>query len=180
MLSSSFRFLLLFHISACFADSAQLHAVVAHLEAEVRGIWDRQSIEIVVFEIEELVAAETHQVVVEFEARVEAGDATGMAGLCDHAHAGEVLEGAINGGACDPGEAVFNGIEDLIGRGVIVELEDGFEDHAALHRTALAALATELFEKLDAICPCRLVQAAAPRNSATMTRGLDANMWHQE
>ena len=101
---------------------------------------------------------------VEFEAWVEAGDATGMAGLCNHTHAGKMIEGAVDGGACDAGEAILNGIEDLIGRRVIVELEDRLEDDPALHRTALTALAAEPPEELDTFCPCLLVQAVAPRN----------------
>ena len=109
----------------------------------------------VVFEIEELVTAEAHQVMVEFEARVETGDPAGMAGLCDDAYAREVFEGAVDGGACDAGEA--------IGRWMVFEIEDRLENDPALHRAALAEFPAELFEELDAICPCRLVQAAAPK-----------------
>ena len=130
----------------------------------------------VVFEIEELVTAETDQVVVELEARVEAGDATGMAGLRDDSHAGEVIEGAIDRGARDAGEANFDGVEYLICRRVIVELEDRLEDDPALHRATLAAFAAELLEELDAFCPCRLVQAAAPRFPPSLMMELNENM----
>ena len=87
-----------------------------------------------------------------------------------------MFESAIDRGARDPGEAVFDGVEDLIGGGVIVEVEDRFEDDPALHRAALAALAAELPEELDAFCPCRLVQAAAPRIPPSLTMCLDENM----
>jgi len=157
-------------------DPAQLHAVVVHLETEGRGVGYRQLIQAVIFEIEELVAMEADQVVVELEARVEAGDATGMTGLRDDAHAREVLEDAVDGCAGNAGEAILGGVENLIGRGVIVELEDCFEDDPPLHRAALTALAAELFEKLDAIYPCRLVQAAAPRIPPSPKISLDENM----
>lgn len=160
-------------------DSAQLHAVVVHLETEGRGIWDLQAIETVVFEIVELVAAQTDQVMVKLETWVEAGDPTGMTGLGDHSHTREVLESAVDGGARDAGEAVLDGVEDLIGRRVIIELEDRFEDDPALHGATLTALAAELFEKLDAFFPCRLVQAAAPKISVILSDELDENMWHQ-
>jgi len=176
MLFSSFRFLLLFNFSACLAETAQLHAVVIHLEAEGRGVGDCQLIQFVVLEVEELVTAKAHQVVVKLEARVEACDATGVTGLCNDAHAGEVLEGAVDRGASDTGKAIFDGIEDLIGRRVIVEIEDRLEDDPALHRAALAAVATELREKLDTFCPCRLVQAAAPRILPLLPMALDENM----
>lgn len=125
----------------------------------------------VVFEIEELVTAEAHQVVVELEAWVETGDPAGMAGLCDNAHAREVFEGAVDGGACDAGEAILNGIEDLIGRWMVVEIEDRLENDPALHRAALAAFAAEVVEELDAFCSSRLVQAAAPRFPAILEDG---------
>ena len=127
----------------------------------------------VILEIEELVTAKAHQVVVKLEARVEACDATGMAGLCDDAHAGKVFEGPIDGGPRDDGETSLDSVEDVIGRWVIVELENRLEDDPALDRAALAALAAEPPEELDAFCPCRLVQAAAPRSP------LDENMLHQ-
>jgi hypothetical protein len=101
-------------------------------------------------------------VVVKFEAGIEAGDSTGMTGLGDHTHAGEVFEGAIDRGARDSGETGFDSLKYVIGRGMIVELEDRFEDDPALHCATLAALAAELPEELDAFYPCRLVQAAAP------------------
>jgi hypothetical protein len=160
------------------ADSAQLHAVVVDLETEGRGVGDRQLIQTVVFEIVEIVAAKTNQVVVELEAGIEAGDSTGMTGLCDDTDAGEVLEGAVDRSARDAGEASFDSVEDLIGRWVVVELEDRLEDDPALHRVTLAALAAELPEELDAFCPCRLVQAATPRIPSPLAMNLDENLWH--
>ena len=150
------------------ADSAQLHAIVVDLETEGRGVGDLQFVQDVVFKVEELVAAETDQVVVEFEARVETGDPAGMAGLCDDTHSGEVLEGAIDRCARDSRNSNFDGVKYLICRRVIVELEDRFEDDPALHCATLAALAAEPPEELDAFCPCRLVQAAAPLNSVAL------------
>ena len=100
---------------------------------------------------------------VELEPWVEASDATWMTGLCNHTYAGEVLEGAVDGGAGDVGEVVIDSVEDLIGRRVIIELEDCLEDDPALHRATLTALAAELPEELNAFCSCRLVQSAAPR-----------------
>jgi hypothetical protein len=54
---------------------------------------------------------------------------------------------------------------------VIVEFEYRFEDDPALHRAALAALAAEPPEELDAFCPYRLVQSAAPPVSAVVDDG---------
>jgi len=160
------------------ADSAQLHAVVVDLETEARGVWDRQLIQTVIFEIEEFVAAEAHEVVVELETRVEACDTSWVTGPGDHTDFGEVIEGPVNGGARDAWEAVFDGVKDLIDRWVIIEVEDRFEDYSALHRTALAAFAAEPPEELDAFCPCRLVQAAAPRFRPSSMMALDENMLH--
>ena len=101
---------------------------------------------------------------VELETGIVTGDPSGVASLGDHSHVSEMVQSAIDGGARDSGEAFFHGVEDLIGRRVVVEVEDRLEDDPALHRTALAAIAAEPLEKLDALCSCRLVQAA-PRVS---------------
>jgi hypothetical protein len=173
---SSFRLLLHVQISAFLADPAQLHAVVVDLETEGRGVWNRQLIQSISFEIDELVALKAYEVVVEVKARVEARHATGMAGLGDHSHVREVLEGAVNGCVCDSWQAIFDRVEDQIGRRVVVEIEDRLEDDAALHRATLAALAAQPPEKLDTFCPSRLVQAAAPRFLAIVEMTLDENM----
>jgi hypothetical protein len=139
-----------------------LNAVVVHLETKSRGVGDGQLIQIVIFEIDEVVAPEADQVVVELEAGIEAGDPARVAGLGDHTHAGEVFEGAVDGGARDARETRFDGIENLIGRRMVVEVEDRLEDDPPLHSAAFAALAAQPPEELDAVSTCRLVQAAAP------------------
>jgi hypothetical protein len=115
-------------------------------------------------------------VVVDFGARVISGNPARVAGLGDDPRAGEVFEGAVDGGAGDAGEPVLDGFEDLIGRRVIVELEERFEDDPALNRATLAALAAKLPEEFDAFCPCRLVQVAIPRFPPSLTMRLDENM----
>ena len=128
-----------------------------------------------VLEIEELVAAEADQVVVKLQPRIEASDPSWVARFGDHTHPGKVLERTVDGRAGDSGKAFLDGIEDLVGRWVIVETEDGLEDHSSLHRTALSAFAAELSEKLDPFCPCRLVQAA-PRFMPSLVMIVDENM----
>lgn len=160
------------------ADSAQLDAVVVDLESEGRGVGYRQFVQVAIFEIDELVAAETDQVVVELEAGIVAGNPTGVAGLGDHSHAGEMLEGAVDSCARYSGEVDLDSIEYLVGGRMIVEVENRLEDHTALYRAAFAALATEPFEELDAFCPRRLVQTVAPLIPAIDDGGLDENMLH--
>jgi hypothetical protein len=158
------------------ADPAQLDAVVVDLETEGRGVGYRQSVQAIIFEIDELVTAEAHQVMVELEARIVAGDPTGVAGLGDHTHVGEVLEGSVDRGAGDAGEAISDGVEDPVSGRVVVEVEDRFEDDPALHRATLAALAAEPFEILDALLFHGFVQAAAPRFSPSLMMTLNENM----
>ena len=112
----------------------------------------------------------------ELEARVETGDPAGMAGLRDDSHAGKMIEGAIDRCARDAREAGIDGVEDLICRRMVVEFEDSLKDDPALHRATLAKLAAEPPEELDAFCPCRLVQAAAPQFPPSLMMDLNENM----
>jgi len=145
--------------------AAHLDPVVGRLEAEGRGVGNLEFVEGTVIEIDNVVAVETDEVVVEFGASVEASDSTRVAGLGDHAQSGEKLDRAINRSAGDAGKARLDRFEDLIGGRVVAEVEDHFEDDATLHRASLAALAAEPSEEFDTLCPCRLVQAAAPSSS---------------
>jgi len=129
-----------------------------------------------VIEVDEVVAVEAHEVVVELGSGVEAGDSTRMASLGDHAHASEVLESAVDGCTGDAGKAGLDGIENLVGRRVVVEVEDRLEDDPSLHRTAHATITTEAPEEFDPLRTCRLVQATAPRFSPSMMMEVDENM----
>jgi len=130
-------------------DSTDLDPVVGRFESEGRGVGKLEPVKGGVVEVDEVVAVEAHEVVVELGSGVEAGDSTGMAGLGDHAHAGQVFESAVDSCAGYAGKARLDGIENLVGRRVVVEVEDRLEDDPALHRTAFAAIAAEPPEKLD-------------------------------
>jgi hypothetical protein len=122
-------------------------------------------------EIDEVVAVEAHQVVVELGASVEAGDPTRVAGLSNHAHAGEVLERALDRRAGDAGETSLDGVADLISRRVVFQVEDRFEDGPPLHRAALAAFSAQAMKLVDSSLFFQLVQAAALRISPSLWFG---------
>jgi hypothetical protein len=52
-------------------------------------------------------------------------------------------------------------IGDLVGRRMVVELQDRLENHPALHGAALSALEAHPLEELDPLSPCRRFQVFA-------------------
>lgn len=99
-------------------------------------------------DVDEIVAVEAHQVVVGPGARIEPGSAAGVARLGDDSHAGQMLERAVDRSAGDSGFAFRDRGEHLIGRGVVVEVEDRLENDPPLHRTPFAPLTAPASELL--------------------------------
>ncbi len=113
-------------------------------------------------EVDELVAVEAHQVVVGSGARIEPDSAAGVARLGDDFEAGQMIEGAVNRCAGDSGLAICNRVEHLIGRGVVVEVEDRLENDPPLHRTPFAPLTAQASELPYSGFFFRSVQISAP------------------
>lgn len=87
--------------------------------------------------------------VVDIYSGVIAGRPAGVAGLGNDPESCQVFEGSVDGGFGDSRQPALDGLENIVGGGVIVEIEDRFEDRLPLHRTALALFATQPFEQID-------------------------------
>ena len=70
--------------------------------------------------------------VVKLDAVVVADGVTWMTGFGDDAQTGKRIERAVNGGAGDAWDLANDRIENLVSRGMIVEVENRIEDGAPL------------------------------------------------
>ena len=140
-------------LAAIPAGAAKLDPEVRHFEAERRGVGNRERAEILVIDVDDAVAAQTDQMVVDVDARVVAGHPTRVAGLRDHAHRAEGFQVSMDGGPGDLRVSDTHRLEHPVGGGVVIGVQDGFEEGAPLDRARDTRLPTQLLELPEAIPP---------------------------
>ena len=140
-------------LAAIPANAAKLDPEVRHFEAERRGVGNRERAEILVIDVDDAVAAQTDQMVVDVDARVVTGHPTRVAGLRDHAHLAQGFQVSVHGGPGDTRVSDTHRLEHLVGGGVVLAVQDGLEEGASLDRARDARLPTQLLELLEAIPP---------------------------
>jgi hypothetical protein len=119
-----------------------MHRIVLHFEAVSLTGRQTQVVEFFVFNVDYSVTCRANQVVMSVGLSVEPGPRAGMVQGSNHPQTDKRIEGPIHGGARETWNAVLDRLIYLVGRWMVVSLQDGLEDIPALYCQRQSPLAT--------------------------------------
>lgn len=126
-----------------------MNVVVLDLEAVATGIGPREFVEACILQVEDVAAIQADEVMVLVQLGIEPGGRAGVAGLGQEAEGDECAQNAMDRHPGDLGEFGEHGPVNLLRRGVVATVENGFKDGAALGGDRQSALAMGGEEAVD-------------------------------
>jgi hypothetical protein len=131
------------------AEADEMHRIVLDFKTSPLARGHPQAVQAARLEVDDAAAFPADQMVVPVNLAVEAGPAAGMLQPPNQAQFHEHVQDPINGRARESRNVLLDGLVNLIGRRMVVPLQDRLQDVPTLDRQRHPPLATESFEPLQ-------------------------------
>jgi hypothetical protein len=128
-------------LSAAGAPASKVTVVAFNLEAVATDVGPRKLVEARVLQVEDLAAVQADEVMVLVQLGVEPGGRAGVAGLGQEAEGDECPQNAMDRHPGDLGKLAAHRPVNLLGRGMVATVQDGFKHGPALGGDRQPALA---------------------------------------
>jgi hypothetical protein len=125
--------------------------VVFDLESMPLAGRQPEIVQLPALDVDHAIARSANQVVMPVGCSVEAGSGAGMVKTPNDAKLDELLQGPVDGGSRKPRNTLPDGLVDLVGRGVVISLQDGLQYVSTLHGQRQSSLATQGLELLQTL-----------------------------
>jgi len=120
--------------SAARANAAEMDVIISDLKVVAANIGECNTVQSVLFEIDNLIAAHTYQVVMLMSLGLKPGNRARVTDLGNQSQLNKGIEDPVNRSTRDIGDPFLDLFKDLICRRVIIPSHDCFEDNSTLNR----------------------------------------------
>jgi hypothetical protein len=136
-------------LSAAGTTASKVNVVILDLETAAADIGPRELIEARVLQVEDVTAVQADEVMVLVELGVEPGGRARVTGLGHETEGDECPQNAMDRHPGDLGKSAAHCPVNLLGRGMVATVEDGFKHGPALGSDRQSALAMGGEEAVD-------------------------------